>query len=147
MNNSFDLLEQADLINKNNDKTLKNLFKDKISGSFLIKIKSKVVEKINIDFLKYYHIQFDNSGILTGTNETPDYDICRMIVGVHRHNSVFLSQQEISDNQKSVKYQERLVDEVIEKIKLRELGSAFLEKNNCFWVMIFYIFLFRMNFL
>lgn len=133
MNNSFDLLEQPDLINKNNDKTLKNLFKDKISGSFLIKIKSKVIEKINIDFLNYYHIQFDNSGVLTGTNETPDYDICRMIVGVHRHNSVFLSQQEISDNQKSVKYQERLVDEVIEKIKLREFGSAFFRKKQLFW--------------
>ena len=132
MNNSFDLLEQADLINKNNDKTLKNLFKDKISGSFLIKIKSKVIEKINIDFLKYYHIQFDNSGVLTGTNETPDYDICRMIVGVHRHHSVFLSQQEISDNQKSVKYQEQLVDEVIEKIKLRELGSTFFRKKQLF---------------
>ena len=131
-NLNFDLLEQADLINKNNDKTLKNLFKDKISGSFLIKIKSKVIEKINIDFLKYYHIQFDNSRVLTGTNETPDYDICRMIVGVHRHHSVFLSQQEISDNQKSVKYQEQLVDEVIEKIKLREYGSAFFRKKQLF---------------
>lgn len=119
-------------ISKNNDKLLRELLKSKINGSFLIKIKSEVLSKLRADTFKYYPLHFDNVRIMTGTDETPEYDICRIIIGVHRHHSVFLSDKEIRRNQKSIKYQEQITNEVIEKIQLRQFGSVFFRRNQLF---------------
>lgn len=125
----FDSLKYAKAISKENDKTLKEVFKGRINGSFLIKIKNEVFNKLGRDILRYYPIRFDNSLIMTGTDETPEYDVCRMIIGVHRHHSIFLSEDEIHINQKSSYYQQQIIDEVIEKIKLSQLNCAFFRKR------------------
>ena len=117
------------VINEETNKTLKQLFKGKINGSFLIKIKSAVIIKLGIQLLDYYNIRFDSERIVTGRDETPEYDICRMIVGIHRHHSIFLSKEEIRNNEKSESYQKQIVKETIEKIKLRKYGSAFFRKK------------------
>ena len=128
-NLNVDPMEFAKSISDENNKTIKELFKDKIKGSFLIKIKSEVLNKMALDLFNYYPFQFDNKKILTGTDETPEYDICRIIVGVHRHHSIFLSEQEIRENQRNAAYQEQLVNEVIEKIRLRHFGSVFFRRK------------------
>lgn len=128
-NLNVDPMKFAKSISDENNKTIKELFKDKIKGSFLIKIKSEVLNKIALDLFNYYPFQFDNKKILTGTDETPEYDICRIIVGVHRHHSIFLSEQEIRENQRNAAYQEQLVNEVIEKIRLRHFGSVFFRRK------------------
>lgn len=117
------------VINEETNKTLKQLFKGKINGSFLIKIKSSVIIKLGIQLLEYYNFHFDSERIVTGRDETPEYDICRMIVGIHRHHSIFLSKEEIRNNEKSESYQKQIVKETIEKIKLRQYGSAFFRKK------------------
>lgn len=119
----------ADSIIKDNNKTLKGLFKDKINGSFLIKIKSEVLNKIGNELFDYYPMQINNAVILTGESETPEYDICRIIVGTHRHHSIFLSEQEIREKQRNKEYQQQLIDEVIEKIRLRHFASAFFRRK------------------
>ena len=128
-NLNVDPMKFAKSISDENNKTIKELFKDKIKGSFLIKIKSEVLNKMVLDLFNYYPFQFDNKKILTGTDETPEYDICRIIVGVHRHHSIFLSEQEIRENQRNAAYQEQLVNEVIEKIRLRHFGSVFFRRK------------------
>lgn len=128
-NLNVDPMKFAKSISDENNKTIKELFKDKIKGSFLIKIKSEVLNKMALDLFNYYPFQFDNKKILTGTDETPEYDICRIIVGVHRHHSIFLSEQEIRENQRNAAYQEQLVNEVIEKIRLRHFGSVFFRRK------------------
>lgn len=128
-NLNVDPMKFAKSISDENNKTIKELFKDKINGSFLIKIKSEVLNKMALDLFNYYPFQFDNKKILTGTDETPEYDICRIIVGVHRHHSIFLSEQEIRENQRNAAYQEQLVNEVIEKIRLRHFGSVFFRRK------------------
>lgn len=117
------------VINEETNKTLKQLFKGKINGSFLIKIKSTVIIKLGIQLLEYYNFHFDSERIVTGRDETSEYDICRMIVGIHRHHSIFLSKEEIRNNEKSESYQKQIVKETIEKIKLRQYGSAFFRKK------------------
>lgn len=133
MNNLFnsqvDSLKLAKAITEENNKTIRQLFKDKINGSFLIRIKSEVLNKIGPDLFNYYSMNFDNAKIVTGRDETPEYDICRIIVGVHKHNSIFLTKEEIRNNEKDNDYQERLVNEVIEKIKFRPYGSKFFRRN------------------
>ena len=128
-NLNVDPIKFAKSISDENNKTIKELFKDKINGSFLIKIKSEVLNKIAPELLNYYPFQFDNKIILTGTDETPEYDICRIIVGVHRHHSIFLSEQKIRESQRNAAYQEQLVNEVIEKIRLRHFGSVFFRRK------------------
>ena len=128
-NLNVDLMKLAKSISDENKKTIKELFKDKINVSFLIKIKSEVLNKMALDLLNYYPFQFDNKKFLTGPDETPEYDICRIIVGVHRHHSIFLSEQEIRENQRNAAYQEQLVNEVIEKIRLRHFGSVFFRRK------------------
>lgn len=117
------------VINEETNKTLKQLFKGKINGSLLIKIKSSVIIKLSTQLLEYYNFRFDSERIVTGHDETPEYDICRMIVGIHRHHSIFLSKEEIRNNEKSELYQKQIVKETIEKIKLRQYGSAFFRKK------------------
>ncbi len=128
-NLNVDPIKFAKSISDENNKTIKELFKNKINGSFLIKIKSEVVNKLALEQFIYYPLRFDNKKIVTGTNETPEYDICRIIVGVHSHHSIFLSKQEIRDNQRNNFYQEQLVNEVIEKIRIRQFGSAFFRRK------------------
>ena len=133
MNNLFnsqvDSLKLAKAITEENNKTIRQLFKDKINGSFLIRIKSEVLNKIGPDLFNYYSMNFNNAKIVTGRDETPEYDICRIIVGVHKHNSIFLTKEEIRNNEKDIDYQKRLVKEVIEKIQFRQFGSIFFRRN------------------
>ena len=56
------------------------------------------------------------------------YDICRLIVGVHRSHSIFLSDDEIRKNERSRRYRQQLVSETIEKIRLRFYGSVYFRK-------------------
>lgn len=128
-NTNVNPIKFAKSITEDNNKVLKEVFKNKINGSFLIKIKSEVMSKIPLELFEYYPLYLDNKKIITGTDETPEYDICRMIVGVHRHHSIFLTKQEIRENQKNTAYQEQIVNEVIEKIRIRQFGSAFFRKK------------------
>ena len=128
-NLNVDPMKLAKSISDENNKTIKELFKDKINSSFLIKIKSEVLNKISLELFNYYPLQFDNKRILTGTDETPEYDICRIIVGVHRHHSIFLSEQEIRENQRNTAYQKQIVNEVVEKIRVRHFGSVFFRRK------------------
>ena len=56
------------VINEETNKTLKQLFKGKINGSFLIKIKSSVIIKLSTQLLEYYNFRFDSERIVTGNN-------------------------------------------------------------------------------
>lgn len=122
---TFDL----NTINKESNKILKQLFKDKINGNFLIKIENKVIAELREQILNYYPDMFNSSAIVTGREETPEYDICRTIIGIHRHHSIFLTKEEIRSNEKNETYQKQLVEETIEKIKLRQYGSAFYRRK------------------
>ena len=127
-----DLISPANMMPKMGNahkQILKDLFKNKINGSFLIKIESMVFKRMGADMFNYYSLQFDPDSIATGISEAPEYDICRMIIGVHRHHSIFLSDEQIRSNQKDENYQSQIVDEVIEKIRLRQFGSVFFRRQ------------------
>lgn len=104
------------------DKEVKTLFSKKIKGNFLIKIRNKVFDEIGNDLLKYYPIDFN---IVTSSYNPCLYDICKIIVGVHSHHSIFLTKEDILTNHSDESYQKKIVEEVIEKIKLRQYGSLF----------------------
>lgn len=117
---------------QNND-ALKHVFKERIKGCFLIDIKDQVVKNLGLESLmKYYDFRWSDERMITGIGEAAEYDICRMIVGIHRAYSIFLSDDEIRKNERSRRYKQQLVIETIEKIKLRFYGSVYFRKNMLF---------------
>lgn len=114
---------------QNND-ALKRVFKRRIKGCFLIDIKDQVMKNLGLESLvKYYDFRWSDEKMITGMGEAAEYDICRMVVGIHRAHSIFLSVDEIRKNERSRRYKQQLVSETIEKIKLRFYGSIYFRKN------------------
>lgn len=117
---------------QNND-ALKRVFKGRIKGCFLIDIKDQVMKDLGLESLmKYYDFRWSDERMITGIGEAAEYDICRMIEGIHRAHSIFLSDDEIRKNERSRRYKQQLVSETIEKIKLRFYGSVYFRKNTLF---------------
>ncbi len=125
MNNYFNpnsLIEE-------NKRALKLLFKGKINTSFLIKIKSQIEKIVGPEIFKYYDMQPNNLKFVTASAEAPEYEICRMIVGTHKHNTLFFTSDKVREKEKDEKYQETLASQVVEKIRMRNFGSLFFRKQ------------------
>ena len=115
------------------DVALERVFKGRIKGRFLIDIKDQIMKDFGLkSLLKYYDFQWSDERMIMGIGEAAEYDICRMIVGVHRAHSIFLSGDEIRKNERSRRYRKQLVLETIEKIRLRSYGSVYFRKNTLF---------------
>lgn len=125
-------MQFANVIEKEINQALKQLFKDKINGSFLIKIKKSVIADLGDNLFRLMPFQTSDSWMVTGDSATYEYDICRMIVGTHRHHTVFLSKSEIKNKQNDPTYIKMLVDEVIEKIHLHSLSNSYFSKKQLF---------------
>ena len=116
-----------------NNEALKHVFKGRIKGYFLIDIKDQVMKDLGLDnLMKYYNFRWSDERMITGIGEAAEYDICRMIVGIHKAHSIFLFKDEIRKNERSRRYRQQLVSETIEKIKLRFYGSVYFRKNTLF---------------
>lgn len=131
LNKSMDVLkEQVEKINKANMKALRNIFKDEIKETFLIKIYNKI-RKEHTDIIDYYANAFNLNveGLLQGADDRIDYDLCCHIVGIHKSNILFLSEEEKGRLQKSSDYCKKLCNQVYEHIKLRGFGSSFFRNK------------------
>ena len=116
-------------LSHNIDAALRNIFKHEIKENFLIKIYHRVLDTLKQDIFLYYpyNLSLENS-IINHLNRW-EYDICKMIVGLHKSNTIFDSDEEKGRKQNEEKYQQKLVNEVIENIKLRQYGSYFFRQN------------------
>lgn len=119
----------AEDIQKSKDDGFRELFKDKIRGSFLTSIKKQVFNTMGMEIFQYYDFRWSNENILTGKDDLPEYDVCRFIVGIHQAHSIFLSLDEIRKKERDTEYREHLAKEVVEKIKLHKYGSFFFRKR------------------
>lgn len=115
----------AERIQRQNNRSLKELFKDDIRGSFLIDIKYRVLNAIGPTLLSLYDFNFSEERMVTGVGPEPEYDICKHIVGVHRANTIFLTTDEKSKIEKDENYKTKLTKQVAEQIFLRGYGSAY----------------------
>lgn len=115
----------AERIQRQNNRSLKELFKNDIRGSFLIDIKYRVFNAIAEKFFELYDLRWSDERMVTGIGTEPEYDICKHIVGVHKANTIFLTADEKSKIEKDENYKTKLTKQVAEQIFLRGYGSAY----------------------
>ena len=115
----------AERIQRQNNRSLKELFKNDIRGSFLIDIKYRVFNAIAEKFFELYDLRWSDERMVTGIGPEPEYDICKHIVGVHKANTIFLTTEDKSRIEKDENYKNKLTKQVSEQIFLREYGSAY----------------------
>lgn len=126
----FPFMPDIEVIAEQHNTALRDMFKEKIKGYFLIDIKDRVMKALRFDgLIKYYDFRWSEERLVTGIGGAAEYDICRIIVGIHKAKSIFLSDNEIRKNEKSKKYKQQLIDETIEKIKLRSYGSVHFRRE------------------
>lgn len=129
INDMISWRQWAEDIQKSKDDGFRELFKNRIRGSFLNSIKEQVLVKVGIKIFQYYDFRWSNENILTGKDDLPEYDICRFIVGIHQAHSIFLLPEEIRKNERDIGYREHLTEEVVEKMRLHTYGSFFFRKK------------------
>lgn len=121
----FPFLHDLETIVEQNNTALEHMFQGRIKGYFLIDVKDQVIKALGLDnLLRYYNFRWSEEKAVTGIGGAAEYDICRMIVGIHKAKSIFLSDKDIRKNEKSKKYKQELIYETIEKIKIRLYGSV-----------------------
>ena len=112
------------------NKELKKIFVKRIKPSFLIDVKERIIKQLGEELFQYFRIEFGINAIVSGINDLSiDYDLCRIIIGCHRSNCIFISELERAELQKSEDYKKKLVNQVIEEIKLRPYSGFYFRKN------------------
>lgn len=84
------------------------------------------------NLIKYYDFRWSEERTVIGIGEAAEYDICKMIVGIHKAKSIFLLENEMRRHEKSKRYNQELIAETLEKIKIRLYGSVHFRKKPLF---------------
>ena len=87
---NLDFFADMDKFMREGDKTIRRIFGKYIKGSFLIEMKY-LIARLFPEFLQYYDFQINMEKVMTGGNTAFEYDICRLIIGAHSSNTIFLS--------------------------------------------------------
>lgn len=116
-------------IQRKNNRSLKDLFKNDIRGSFLIEMKYRVLNELGESFFTLYDFSWSDEHMVTGNGPEPEYDICKHIVGVHRSNTIFFTPEEKSKKEKDENYKLQLTKQVADQIRLRAYGSAYFRSK------------------
>ena len=126
----------AERIQRQNNRSLKDLFKNDIRGSFLINIKYRVFNVIGEKCLTLYDFRWSDERMVTGNGPAPEYDICKHIVGVHKANTIFLTADEKSKIEKDENYKTKLTKQVAEQIFLRGYRYSKKPRQNFPWLFL-----------
>ena len=110
-------------------KTLKKVFGVKIKQNFLIKVLESVKSNLGHELFQYFNIIPSKEQMISGNVQDSDYEICRHIVGIHRFNITFLSEDDRVNFERSEEYRNQLTIKVINQIKLRNTASIFFRNS------------------
>ena len=114
---------------KDQDLALRNIFKNEIKPSFLIRIYHKVKDELGEDFLKYYQPTLTMEKELSGNSDIAEYDICKMVIGIHKSNMIFVGESEERKSLDNPAYEQKLIEEVINHVKLRQYASSYFRQK------------------
>lgn len=118
--------------NKEVNKALKTIFGNRIKQSFLLQIRTDVMNSMGTEVFNYYENMFKLSSetlIKCNSDSFMDYEICRNIVGIHRSNTIFMNDADRAKLQDDQEYRNKLVNEVCDHIRLRRYSGQFFRQN------------------
>jgi hypothetical protein len=126
----MDLFEETkkfyDDLEKDRVKAIKKEFKGRIKENFLLKMRTLLIDKYSKTILSYFDDTPDVSFLLKGTlNDHIDLEVCRNIVGIHRHNTLYMDDKARADLQESAEYKEKLAEQVLTHLKLRHYAGMY----------------------
>ena len=113
---------------RDGDKAIRRIFGKHIKGNFLVEMKYLII-RTHPEVIQYYDFQMNMEKVIAGDTAAFEYDICKMIIGCHSSNTIFLPDAERVKLEKSSDYKNKLANQVIENIKLRGYGSVFFRKQ------------------
>lgn len=119
-----DFISNLDKYQKERDRTIKSILGRFIKSNFLIEMKYQIIDCFP-DLLQYYDFQLSMEKLVIGHDANYDFDICKLIVGCHNSNIVFMSDDERIKLEKSSKYKQQLAAQVIDNIKIRQYSSRY----------------------
>lgn len=111
--------------------SIRYLYSGKIKQTFLNKVYYKIKDRTNCfaEILQYYpNANSDKVSIVVTGGDCIDLDICRHIVGIHTYNMLFIDDYKRAGYQNDSGYLNKLIEDVIDQIKIRSLGSELFRK-------------------
>ena len=128
VNNFSNPATMQNFFNETN-KALRKFFGKYIKGNFLIEM-LYMVERSFPGIYKYYDLQVSMETVLVGSDNRLQFDMCKLIIGCHSSNIIFLSDAERVKLEQSDAYKRKLTQQVIQNIKLRRYGSYFFRRQS-----------------
>lgn len=122
-------IKLQEAMRKEKEQALRKYFGNKIKQNFLIEMLHKVMDSFGSNIFAYYNSNVNAESIVTGEVDMVDYEICRMIVGLHRSNTIFMDDSDRVSLEKDDKYKAKLVESIIEEIKLRRKSAVFFRRR------------------
>lgn len=121
--------KQFDIAKQFFDKAIRNIFKGEIKGNFLIRILYKVLDKLKPELSKYYPPTNTMENVVAGDTDNFAFDICKYIIGLHKSNMIFVPEIQQKNLMDNAEYEQKLVGEVLENIKLRLYGGSYFRQK------------------
>lgn len=129
LNPNCDFAMQMNTVHNERIKTIKKIFGGRIKQNFLIAILERVKDCLGPQIFEIFNFLPTAEQMVTRNMEDSDYEICRQIVGIHRFNITFLSDDDRVGLEKSEGYRIKLVNDVITQLKLHNTASVFFRHN------------------
>lgn len=124
--NPMDFIKVMNKMVIEQERAIKKIFSKHIKGSFLIDMK-RIIQTTYLDVYNYYRFGISPETLVTGSDNTIDFDISRAIVGCHSSNTIFLTDNERVSLERSSEYKKELAEQVAQNIRLRQCGSQFFK--------------------
>ncbi len=124
-----ELFEHIKANSKNRNRVFKKLFANEINGSFLISTMGDVLGILGEEIIKLYDFDFSEEKLWTGFDNVVDYEICKMIVGVHHAHNLFNSKEDIVSCEIDIDYKNMLVEQVTDEVRLRQYSAKIFRQN------------------
>lgn len=133
MDEIFNLFENQTIYERELRKAFKRIFSGSIKESFLIDVYNFIVKDPRYHFILFGTTDFKKElsidSLATG-NGFNTIDICKMIVMCHYANTVSLTEQERGKQQQSKKYIDKLINDVLNMLKIKQLATNTFSKSS-----------------
>ena len=124
-----DAIQQMKIFEEQVKNNLKKIFCNEIKPSFLIEVLYKIKTYMGSKLYSFDDISLNSEDFLRGGKGVIEYEICKMIIGIHKSNTIFLSESERIKIERSEEYKKKLTEAVSNDIRLRNYAAVYFRNK------------------